>query len=368
MNIQLSFYLDLIRFISAVLVFISHVPPFIGGYLWQIAGLGHESVVVFFVLSGFVMAFVCYERNESCFDYVVNRISRIYSVAIPSILITLLIYYFLYFLHSDLLEGVNQPFFSFFRTVVTALTFTNQSWFATTTYINLPYWSMGYEVLYYIFFGFLFYARGFKRLFFLSLVLLVMGPSVVLYLPIWLAGVFCFKLKDRINLSERIALYGFVTSIVGIILCCFTSWQVYIDSSSDFFNGLVVNRIVLATAKHAFSDYVLTFFVCINIVCASAIFNSKDFRVSIECRRFVKNMSSHTFCLYLMHMPLLYLVQAIVPSGNVYFLVASIFVVVPVVIFIISSFIEKERPKFRSALAHLFGGLLCNSRIKCDSI
>lgn len=368
MNIQLSVYLDLLRFISAVLVFISHVSPFIGGYLWQIGGLGHESVVVFFVLSGFVIAYVCYERNESCFDYVVNRFSRIYSVAIPAVIITLLIYFFLVVFHPIVLEGVNQPFYSFFRKFITALTFTNQSWFSTTMYVNLPYWSMGYEVLYYVFFGLLFYARGFKRIVLLVFVVFVMGPSVFLYLPIWLAGVLCFKLKDRFDINKRTAIAGFVISVVGFSLFCLNAFQVYINDSSGFFNYLVLNGFVLSTAKYALSDYFLTSFVFINIFFANAIFHLVDFKIPIACCRFVKAMSSHTFSLYLLHMPLLYLAQAVLPPGSFYFSLISYLVIVPVIILIISRFIEKERPKIRSLLARVFDCLFCNSRLKRDDI
>ena len=64
MNKQLSIYLDLLRFLAAVFVFISHASTFSGGWLWQIAKLGHEAVVFFFILSGFVIAFVCFEKKK----------------------------------------------------------------------------------------------------------------------------------------------------------------------------------------------------------------------------------------------------------------------------------------------------------------
>lgn len=368
MNMQLSFYLDLLRFVSAVLVFFSHVSPFIGGYLWQVGGLGHESVVVFFVLSGFVIAYVCYERKESCFDYVVNRVSRIYSVAIPAIVITFLTYFFLDIFHPNILADMNQPFYSFFRTFMTAVTFTNQSWFSTTIYVNLPYWSMGYEVLYYIFFGCFFYAKGFKRIVFLVFVIFVMGPSIFMYLPIWLAGVLCFKLKDKADINRRTAISGFVLSIIGISLCCINSLQVYINQSNVFFSSLVQNGFVLDTAKYVLSDYLLAFFVFINVIFANVMFDSIDFKIATPCYKLIKTMSSHTFSLYLLHMPLLYLARAALPQGSFYFSLLLFIIIVPVLIFMISMLIEKERPKFRSLLARVFDGLFCNSRLKRDNI
>ena len=43
----ISHILDFVRLTAALLVFISHVPDFAGGWLWQFAGMGHEAVVVF---------------------------------------------------------------------------------------------------------------------------------------------------------------------------------------------------------------------------------------------------------------------------------------------------------------------------------
>ncbi len=52
MNKQFSIYLDLIRFLAASVVFLSHAPGFSGGWLWQLGGLGHEAVVIFLFYPG----------------------------------------------------------------------------------------------------------------------------------------------------------------------------------------------------------------------------------------------------------------------------------------------------------------------------
>jgi peptidoglycan/LPS O-acetylase OafA/YrhL len=96
MNKQFSIYLDLIRFTAALFVFISHVPRFSGSWLWQLTGFGHEAVVIFFVLSGFVISYVVFDKNESPQKYITNRLSRIYSVSIPAILLTVTLYYLLF--------------------------------------------------------------------------------------------------------------------------------------------------------------------------------------------------------------------------------------------------------------------------------
>ena len=57
-----SVYLDALRFLAAALVFVVHAnySQVTGGMpvLWRFAGLGNDAVMVFFVLSGFVIAYV----------------------------------------------------------------------------------------------------------------------------------------------------------------------------------------------------------------------------------------------------------------------------------------------------------------------
>lgn len=67
MNKEMSLYLDLIRFVSAFLVFVYHSfgNGITGGFLWQIGGYGHTAVMVFFVLSGYVIAYVIVDKRKN---------------------------------------------------------------------------------------------------------------------------------------------------------------------------------------------------------------------------------------------------------------------------------------------------------------
>src|SRR3954451_14311241 len=82
MSPALSVYLDLIRFAAAVVVVLSH------SWLILFPGLplhwpGPGAVIVFFVLSGFVIALVTDARDRTLTDYALSRLSRLWSVAIP---------------------------------------------------------------------------------------------------------------------------------------------------------------------------------------------------------------------------------------------------------------------------------------------
>src|SRR4051812_7117966 len=91
-----SLYLDLMRFLAAVAVFLDHLTSFpITGVedgprqgLLLIGNYGQSAVTVFFVMSGFVIAYVTTSRENSGWSYSVSRVSRLYSVVVPALLLT----------------------------------------------------------------------------------------------------------------------------------------------------------------------------------------------------------------------------------------------------------------------------------------
>jgi peptidoglycan/LPS O-acetylase OafA/YrhL len=344
MNKQFSIYLDVIRFAAAVLVFISHVPRFSGGWLWQIAQWGHEAVVVFFVLSGFVISYVVFDKKERLTTYVYNRANRIYSVAIPAIIITLISYYTTNTIAPESLVTVNDQLKNPIWVTFSALTFINQSWVATSIFNNAPYWSMGYEVLYYAIFGFAIYAKGACRLAGIIGILVVMGPSIALYLPIWLAGVYCYHLIKTRHMPFSLALLLYLISLIGIVVLSLSDTQETINQISITLFPRI-DDFLLAPATMFLSDYVLTIFVCMHIV-ASYHLSSTISPIPIKIEGMIRMLSSHTFALYLLHMPILFFVSALVPyhtnAGLNLFLT---WVLTPAVIFLLSWNIENTRKK-----------------------
>ena len=67
MNRATSLYLDLVRFTAALVVFFGHIcgSRFTGGLFWQVGPYADEAVDVFFVLSGFVIAYVAENRERT---------------------------------------------------------------------------------------------------------------------------------------------------------------------------------------------------------------------------------------------------------------------------------------------------------------
>src|SRR5438045_3272219 len=106
MSPNVSSFLNISRWTAAVAVLISHVRHLILVDLvgvtnktllckvfYFMTGLGHEAVIVFFVISGFLVGGHTWERwrNESLRlrSFVSARISRIYTVLIPALIVGL---------------------------------------------------------------------------------------------------------------------------------------------------------------------------------------------------------------------------------------------------------------------------------------
>ena len=80
----------MVRFVAAFLVYVYHSNQrFLSTELLPASHYGHSSVIVFFVLSGFVIAYVCATRETNLNEYAASRISRVFSVTVPAILLTL---------------------------------------------------------------------------------------------------------------------------------------------------------------------------------------------------------------------------------------------------------------------------------------
>ena len=89
-----SLYLDALRFGAALIVLLSHFayPRFTRGDYIAIRefNLGSDAVVFFFVLSGLVIAYTADSKDRSAGRFAFNRLTRLYSVVLPAILLTVL--------------------------------------------------------------------------------------------------------------------------------------------------------------------------------------------------------------------------------------------------------------------------------------
>jgi peptidoglycan/LPS O-acetylase OafA/YrhL len=318
LNKNLSVYLDILRTIAALLVFVGHVHTFLlpNFSLSLVFSHAREAVAIFFVLSGFVISFVVNEKEGDWRSYVIARASRIYPVAILALIVTFLADYVTFHVAGasatasgadSLLELYSPPSL---YTTISSLLFTNQIWFNHIVFgSNEPYWSLGFEVWYYIFFGIFIFSAGAMRVGVVILWILFCGPKIILYLPLWLIGVFAYRCvaSNKLVFSQRTAVVLMLaTPILYLIVWKFLRFHVtnmYLTASlgQELFNFcyfMTVGSIVF-----------------INILAFNSFAQSRV----LWSRRLEKGIrwtAGSSFTLYLMHQPILIMIVSAFPKAR----------------------------------------------------
>lgn len=207
-----SLLLDVIRFAAAIVVVIDHSgdPLFTTGWP-TLHVLGNVAVPVFFVLSGFVIRFVTRTREDTLREYSIDRASRIYSIVLPSMALTILLTLACRLINPQRFAAEWAGVSNHALTRILANTlFFSQAWGHTfIPFINLPYWSMGYECIYYLFYGFLYFLRGWRRFAACLVLAIAIGPQVLFLLPLWYLGCWMYDLYQwiRPRLGKQVGLF-----------------------------------------------------------------------------------------------------------------------------------------------------------------
>ena len=195
-----SLYLDLLRFLAAFVVLLQHLSwgHFSGGLLWQIRPYGAQAVIVFFVLSGYVIGHATGRPGDTPRRYAVDRLARIYSVVLPAVLLTLALDAAGSRLRPELYAEGWIDDAPIWLQLPGSLLFLNQIWSIDLhPGSNVPYWSMGYEVWYYAAFAMLVFLPRRWALPAAAGVLALTGPRVAFLFPVWLLGVAAYRLSSR---------------------------------------------------------------------------------------------------------------------------------------------------------------------------
>jgi len=158
-----TLYLDVVRLLAAMTVFMGHFSTkrLSGSFMWPINAYSDVAVTVFFVLSGFVVAYATEIKEKGLPEYCVSRLARMYSVVLPAVLLTVALDELGSKLQPALYASWNWTSDLSFLRFFTALTFTNMLWGVEVRQgTNAAYWSMGYEVPYYVIFGIMTFCRS----------------------------------------------------------------------------------------------------------------------------------------------------------------------------------------------------------------
>jgi peptidoglycan/LPS O-acetylase OafA/YrhL len=298
MNKGLSTYLDLLRVGAAATVFLGHLSweAISGGFLWQVQAYGHSAVVIFFVLSGFVISYAAGTKERTLFDFSVARLARLYSVVLPAILLTL-ICDTIGTHHNPAIYDMDREMDIAWRTLLGA-SFLTQSWGHLSLLSNEPYWSLPFEFWYYVIFAVAMFLKGWQRIIALAASCAIAGPGILIMGPIWMAGALAYGLTKRVSLGLPIARTIWIATGIAAIAVILANGKPFYSQSPFLppaFSGL---------------DFLLGILVAANIFSASFL----SFAVS-KFHRPVAKLAAMTFALYLFHLPLLYLCSAYMPAG-----------------------------------------------------
>jgi peptidoglycan/LPS O-acetylase OafA/YrhL len=312
MNRATSVYLDLVRFLAAVLVLLTHLAyaRYSGGMLLWLRTYGNDAVMIFFVLSGFVIAHVAATRDHDIKHYFVNRLARIYSVAVPAIVLTVVLDQAGRLINPEAYAGFwyqdSQPLLR----ILTAVTFTNELWFSSwRLFTNGPYWSVGYEFWYYALFAVLWYLRGALRVVLMLGIALLIGPKILMLFPIWMAGVWVYRRQQKTTAGPLMGWSLFLGSFAGYLAFRLTGtrdlllqWS-YQQWGHEFVEGS------LRWSNEFLSSYLLGALVLANFSGFHAISTSLAPWLERHASH-IQSWAGYTFSIYLFHYPLLQFLAA----------------------------------------------------------
>ena len=299
MNKQYSLYLDIARFLASLLVVLDHFnqSQIVSGITGRfVPEFGRESVIIFFILSGYVIAYTTEVKQQLLKEYIVARCARIYSVALPVLLIAFLLNY----IGSTYSPHPIAPSYQIAKAYLYIpfhLLFLGEIWnLSEVPPWLVPYWSLGYEVWYYIFFAALYYFSSYKRIVIAGIVFLILGHKLWLLLPIWMSGVLLFHWQNKYPLSRKLARLGCAISVLALCAYKYFGWDQYLHAMGT--SIWPFKSLALGSASRYLADYCVGFIVLTNFYCA----RYAQFSVLEKFSNMIRSISSYTFTLYLVHM------------------------------------------------------------------
>jgi len=297
-----SFVLDSMRIIASLTVLFSHAMdqwfPSTQHGIEDNGPFAHAAVVVFFVLSGYVISFTTTSKKRGWKDYVVARFSRLTSVVYPALLLSIIAQLILKYWNPELLLSYYRGH-DLIRYSLVAL-FSNEVWLLSAAPpINRPMWSLSFEFWYYLIFGaWLYRAKGYLGWIVLAVVCLIAGPKILAMMPIWIFGCFAYRAQKK-----DFGLLNWILSVLLIVASFFA--MIYLPA---FPKGI-------GSAPFYFANQFVTDWV-VGAMFAVALWLLPNVELSILKDSFVNKyrvIADLTFPLYVLHLPLILLFRTLVP-------------------------------------------------------
>ncbi|RZK68260.1 MAG: acyltransferase [Pedobacter sp.] len=247
-------WLDLIRGVSALAVFTGHLRVLciedtpvdqlniLGKFIFFITGFGHIAVMIFFVLSGFLIIKSIVQSAEkdkfTVKSYAVNRLSRLWTVLLPALIIGFVLdkVGLFYYGNSLVYQGDYPSFplpdlaYKLSATVFVGNIFFLQTILAPTFGTNGPLWSLCNEFWYYVIFPLLYFGFTSSKKLPLKITLIAtavaimcfVGFEIALSFTIWLFGGISYYISIKANkklLQNSYLRYGLAIIFILVVVC-----------------------------------------------------------------------------------------------------------------------------------------------------
>ncbi|MBT3831393.1 MAG: acyltransferase [Gammaproteobacteria bacterium] len=258
---------------------------------------GTEWVLVFFVLSGFLVGGRVAERvSNHTFDikrYAIDRITRIFTPFIPALLWSALV---------ACIIGGSVSWLEFAGNLIGL-----QGVFVNAFAGNFPLWSLAYEIWFYVLAGavaFFYTESGIRRIFAgftIVLALAIFTKLSVVFLFTWLIGGATYWLLSKPR-NRLMGWSGFILAGIGYILSQLTSETVSIDLSlwQQFMPSNDVAILILALGI---------------ALCLPVLSHWRPVSLVLQAvNRAGAGLAAFSYTLYLTHYPLLYLWEYYFPE------------------------------------------------------
>ena len=360
MNKETSTYLDIIRFASALVVMFDHLAErrVSGGLGWQFIPFATPAVDAFFVLSGFVIAYVVATKERNIRSYSISRAARLYSVCVPALILTAFLGFAGHVINPKFDWNISSVW-----SYLLSLTFLNQIWFTNVQPgDDGPYWSLGYEVIYYLIFAVVVFAPLRSRLWILALTLLFAGPRILLGLPVWLMGVAAYSVTRRTKMRKSVGLT--VWAISTAALAGLAGWLFHTKIPGSESGSLEPDYVrALWDWREYFIDYAIGVLVSANFVgfCFSSSYWSG---INNRIQSPLKWLAGATFTLYLVHYPIAVFFAGIWPwKVGTWPQWISLCLGTLLVVFLLAQATERKKHLWRDGIAFLLGGGAVKKRL-----
>ena len=297
----MSLWLDLVRALAALAVVFGHSfrLDLNTGPLVVSRALEKDAVVVFFVLSGLVIAASVDRGRHTLGAYAIARVSRILPVTIGATLVAVAI------AALDANLGA-APMFAEHRDWADPVEMLQALFFLSDSYnssfaLNHSHWSLCYEVWFYALFAAATFASGRARWLWLAVLAVAAGPNVLLLLPTWLVGAWIARDPAALAVpADRARIF---------VMVALASLFVVPQAAPGVFE---IARSVLpwdlGYSLYGLSDLALALAVGLGFIGLRSL-STRGWVLPAASERPIRFLANCSFSLYLLHWPLLKLVK-----------------------------------------------------------